>query len=36
MRNLILKDLHFEAKVLVIKTDEEKEIAQQTRALLKK
>ena len=35
MRNLILKDLHFEAKVLVIKIDEEKEIAQQSRELLK-
>jgi len=35
MRNLILQDLHFEAKVLVIKTDEEKEIAQQSKALLK-
>lgn len=34
MRNLILKDLHIEAKVLVIKTDEEKEIAEQTKALL--
>ncbi len=34
MRELILKDLHFEAKILVIKTDEEKEIALQTKALL--
>jgi acetate kinase len=34
MRNFILKDLHFEAKIFVIKTDEEKEIAQQTKALL--
>ncbi len=35
MRNLILQDLHFEAKVLVIKTDEEKEIAEQTKSLLR-
>ncbi len=34
MRELILKDLHFEGKILVIKTDEEKEIALQTKALL--
>lgn len=34
MRERILQDLNIEAKILVVKTDEEKEIAQQTKELL--